>query len=226
MKKKHVIIILVIAIIVVIGLIGLWIYRSNQTDAIQFKKEYESFNGEKTSSGRDYLSVVLSRNNQFHYASFEEIMDVLNGTGVIYFGFPECPWCRNIVPVLSEAASETGIEKIYYFNALSMRDTKILDENGNVITEQEGTDEYYQLLEAMSSVLGPYEGLNDESILRLYFPTVVFVKDGKIVKIHVGTLDSQKDPYLGLTTEQREEIKKIYTDGMHDVLDDLCDLKC
>ena len=226
MQKKHVVIILVVAIIVMIGLIGLWIFQSDDHDAIKFKQEYESFNGEKTSSGKTYMSVEISRNNKFYYASFDEVMDVLSGTGVIYFGFPECPWCRNIVPVLLEAANETSIDKIYYFNALSMRDQRTLDADGNIVIEQEGTKEYYQLLEAMSSVLGPYEGLNDESILRLYFPTVVFVKDGKILSIHVGTLESQKDPYAGLTTDQREEIKKIYTDGIHAVLDDLCDMKC
>ena len=44
----------------------------------------------------------------------EEIFDILDGTGIIYFGFPECPWCRNAVPVLLDAAEEVGIEKIYY----------------------------------------------------------------------------------------------------------------
>ncbi len=227
MKKKHVIIIIVIAIIVIISFIGLWILQSTNNDALQFKKEYESLNGQKNASGTEYLETKIDSDNKMYYASFDEIMDLLDhGTGVIYFGFPECPWCRNAAPILVEAANETTINKIYYFNALSMRDTKKLDENGNIVTEKEGTEEYYQLLDALSSVLGPYSGLNDDTILRLYFPTVVFVKDGTIVGMHEGTLDSQDNPYVALNMEQKEELKKIFTDAIHEVIGDLCDSKC
>ena len=46
------------------------------------------------------------------------------------------------------------------------------------------------------------------------------------MKVHPDTLESQKDPYIGLTIDQKEELKKIYTDKIHFVLNDLCDLRC
>ncbi len=227
MKKKQIIIMLVIIVSVLIAIIGVWMIRFTKSDAYKFKKEYESLNNQTTTSGTKYLNVSVDQNNKIYYATFDDVMDLLDhGTGIIYFGFPECPWCRNLVPNLIEATNETSIEKIYYFNALSIRDTKVLNEDGTIVTEKEGTKEYYQLVDALSTVLGPYAGLNDDSILRLYFPTLVFVKDGTIIGCHEGTLDSQKDPYVALTTSQKEELKQIILDQIHDVLGDICGSKC
>lgn len=227
MKKKHVVMMIIIMIITILVLFGLLFLRNIESDAIQFKEEYESLNEEKAPNGKEYLEVSIPKNNKIYYATYQQIMDLLDhGTGVIYFGFPECPWCRNAAPVLLEAADDTPIDYIYYFNALSMRDKKSLDENGNIVVEQEGTEEYYQLVEALHSVLGPYEGLNDETILRLYFPTVVFVKDGEIVGSHEGTLNSQENPYTDLSKSQKEELKQIYIDLIYKTLGNLCGDKC
>lgn len=226
MKKKYVITMLIVILLALVALLAIGMFHDSSNDAKKFKNEYESLNHQKNTNGKEYMSVNIKDNNKIYYATYQEIMDLLDHeTGVIYFGFPECPWCRNMVSVLLDAAAETSIEKVYYFNALSMRDTKSL-KDGVIVTEKEGTEEYYQLLDALSSILGPYEGLNDDTILRLYFPTVVFVKNGTIVGSHEGTLDLQEDPYVALTTEQKEELKKIYTDFIHELLGDICDSKC
>ncbi len=186
-------------------------------DETTFKNEYESLNGER-------LDVSIPEKNKMKYATAEEVLALLeDGTGVIYFGFPECPWCRNMVSVLIESALDTELENILYFNALSIRDTKHLDENGTIVTDHEGSSEYYELLEKLSSVLGPYEGLNDDTIKRLYFPTVVFVKEGTIVGSHIGTLDSQSDPSIVLDTDQKEELYQIYINGIQQVLGMSCE---
>ena len=88
----------------------------------------------------------------------------------------------------------------------------------------EGTEEYYELVEKLDSVLGEYEGLNDSSIKRLYFPTVVFVKDGEIVGSHIGTVDSQTDPSIALTDEQYEELKSLLAKNMTKLIS--CDGAC
>ena len=113
----------------------------DNSDAIKFKQEYENLNevedGEKT-----YKTISISEDNPMVYSKYDEIEKIFTDqTGVIYFGFPECPWCRNAVPVLIDAAKEIGIDKIYYFNALKIRDVKTLDENGNIVIEKDGTDE-------------------------------------------------------------------------------------
>ena len=149
MNKK----IFLILFVIIIAAVSTVIYQQNnkkvkkekeveiKTDASTFKEEYESLNDKTNESGKEYVHVEIDEENPIKYSSYTEIMDILkNGTGVIYFGFPECPWCRNAVPVLFDAAKEMGIDSIYYFNALSMRDKKSLDDNGNIVVEEEGTE--------------------------------------------------------------------------------------
>ena len=177
--------IIILAILIIISCITIYI-KNNQNDEIKFKNEYERLNEKETKQGKKYLNVNINKKNKTKYASFEEIENILtNKSGVIYFGFPECPWCRNIIEPLLEAAQETEVNQIYYFNALNIRDEKHLNDNKEIITDKEGTQEYKKLIEIMYNELGEYEGLNDKTIKRLYFPTVVFIKDGKILKFKV-----------------------------------------
>lgn len=196
-------------------------------DALKFKDEYESLNDKDNSYGGKYLSIKISENNVIKYATFEEIIDLIDhGTGVIYFGFPECPWCRNAVPVLLEAAESTGIDTIYYFNAVDIRDQKSLDANGEIITTKEGTKEYKQILKKLDKYLLPYDGLNDDSIKRLYFPSVYFIKDGVVIGKHIDTVESHTDASKALNEEQKLELKTIYENYMMKVLDSSCDKEC
>lgn len=228
MKDKYKIILMVV--VLTIGFLTMFL-KSNEketkSDAISFKEEYESLNSKTNSQDKQYLSINISDDNVIKYASFEEIKEVLTKkSGVIYFGFPECPWCRNIIEPLFESAKEEGIEKIYYFNAHDIRDKKHLDDDGNIIVDDEGTSEYHELIKIMKDYLTPYEGLENNDIKRLYFPTVVFVKDGKIKDIHIGTIDEQKDPYTPLSGKQKEQLKSIYKKGIEKTISTTCDDKC
>ena len=66
-----------------------------------------------------------------------------------------------------------------------------------------------KILELLKDHTSVYDGLEDESIKRLYFPTVVFVKNGKIVGFHEGTVESQESASTYLTKEQQNELKDI-----------------
>lgn len=222
--KKMIIVSIVVIVLLALGL-GIYYFISKETpDNIKFKEEYESLNGEKI-HGKSVLNMNIPEDNMVQYASFKEIMNVLeSGTGIIYFGFPECPWCRNAVPVLIEAAKEMEVDTIYYFNAYEMRDIKEL-KNGEIITTKEGSPEYYKLVEALDEVLEPYEGLEDESIKRLYFPTAVFVMGGKIVDAHISTVETQKDPYKGLTEKEEKELLNVYTGAINKIYG-VCDESC
>lgn len=52
-------------------------------------------------------------------------------TGVLYFGFPECPWCRISMPVMNEVAQAGDIDQIHYVDARELRDTRVLSEDGD-----------------------------------------------------------------------------------------------
>lgn len=198
---------------------------SKETDALKFKAEYENLNGEEVGNNdKKYMTIEIDDKNPIVYSNYEEVFETFNSTGIIYFGFPACPWCRNAVPVLLEAADEAEINKIYYLNNLSDRDIKTLDENGNLITEKEGTEKYNKLLDLLAEYASEYNGLNDSKIKRLYFPTVVFIKDGEIIYAHVATVDSQEDPYTSLTKEQHNELKDIYVKYMKEIKDGVCDI--
>lgn len=223
LKRNSVKIILSLIILVIAGIA--FIFLKPESMASRFKLEYESLNGQKTDDGREYMEVNINNDNKIVYADYKTIFDVLDGTGVIYFGFPECPWCRNAVPVLLEAAEESGIKQIYYLNNHDDRDTKVL-KDGEVITEKEGTSNYNKLLEKLGDKASVYEGLEDKTIKRLYYPTVVFVKNGEITDYIEGTVESQEDPYTALTKDQRQELKDKYKSAINNLLSCEQDSKC
>lgn len=222
--KKTIIIAIVIIILFIFGLALFYIFDKEKGDNIKFKEEYESINN-KAINGKKTLSIEIDENSGIKYVSFSELMEVLDsGTGIIYFGFPECPWCRSAIPTLIKAAKEMEVETIYYFNAYDIRDEKELSD-GEIVDIKEGSDEYYKLLDKLDEVLTPYDGLNDDSIKRLYFPTTVFVMGGKIVGSHIGTVDSQEDPYKGLTKKEEKELLNIYKTNIEKIYG-VCDSSC
>ena len=213
--------------LIVIFLLVLFAGCGKVSDASKFKEEYESLNGKDGPNQKEYVNIEVDEDNPFVYIEVDEVIEKLQkGTSVIYFGFPECPWCRNLVPVLIDAANELGVDKIYYYNAVEIRDKKILDENGNIATVTEGTKEYKKIVEILYKYLPSYNGLKDDSIKRLYLPTVVFIKDGKVVYLHTGTLRSQEDPYTKLTKTQYNELKKILSDNLNKTFEIVCDDAC
>jgi len=201
--------------------------EQEKTDAIKFKEEYEALNDKELGNlGKKYPTLKIKENNPMYYASYEEVLEVLDETAIIYLGYPECPWCRNLVPTLIDAANKTSINKIYYINMKDERNKLSLDENGEIKTEYEGTEGYKKLVEKLKDVLPVYEGLNDESIKRIYVPVVIFVKDGEVIKMHIDTVESQTDPLVELTKEQKAELKGILTDYMLEVSSSACTDAC
>ncbi len=194
-----------------------------------FAKEYEALNGKETSSGKKYTDLKLENTNIIKYANYDEIDAVLKGSGVIYFGFPECPWCRTLVPVLLETAKEAGLKKISYMNIINERDLYKLDENNKAVKESNGTKGYNALVEKLAAHLDDYilETEDGKEVAtgtkRIFAPTVVFVTDGKITYVHKGTLDSQTDPYKKLSKDQKEELMGILMNNMNEVLGLSCE---
>lgn len=207
----------VVVVLMIILLMNCGCEKDINKDAIKFKNEYESLNNKVNSNNKKYIDVSIDEENGMIYASYDKVIDIIkNETAIIYFGFPECPWCRNAVPVLLDAIKEMGIDKIYYYNALAIRDKKTLDDNGNIIVEDEGTKEYKELVKLLYDHLPAYGGLNDETIKRLYFPTVLFVKNGEILGLEQSLSSYSKrvdgDPLIPMTKEEQTELANIFTE--------------
>lgn len=187
MKDKKLLIYLIVFAVLILGFVILSFFNKEQNrtneDSLRFKNEYEALNGS--------IPMTISENNPIKYLDFTETEQLLTtGTGVIYFGFPSCPWCRNIIPVLFDTADKNNWDTIYYVNP---RELKSNEKN------------YNKLLEILSNYLRESDGKK-----VLYVPDVYFVKNGTIVGHHLSTVESQVDPTVSLTDEQVQELSNIY----------------
>ena len=99
-----------------------------ENDSNKFKEEYESLNGKTFYQNYKYKDVTIPEDNPIKYSDYKEIIDIVkNGSGVIYLGYPECPWCRGYIPYLNEVAINEHLDKIYYFNILNDRKNNWLE---------------------------------------------------------------------------------------------------
>lgn len=188
--------------------------KEEKTDAILFKEEYESLNGEKTSYSDDYYRTLeIDEDNPFVYKDAKDIIEMIDNkeTFAVYFGFSSCPWCRSVIPNLVDVVKNLDIQTIYYVDVLEIRDTLKLDDNGEVVTSKEGSKDYYKLLDKLDNVLDKYT-LTDESgndvdtnEKRIYAPNIVSVVQGIPTKMTTGISDLQTDAHMELTDEIRLE---------------------
>ena len=147
-SKKNVYIIFgIIAVLILIISLSFLFKKDKMSDAERFAKEYN-----------------FTVNNVFVYRNLDEINKILeNGTGVVYLGFPECPWCRGYIPYLNEVAINEHLDKIYYFNILNDR--------------KNNTSGYKKTVQ----LLNDYLKYDNEGNKRIYVPAVIAVNNGKIV---------------------------------------------
>lgn len=188
-------------------------------DALKFEKEYEALNNKGNDyNDKLYLELDISKENIVEYATEDEIVEILeDGNGVMYLGFPNCPWCRAMINPLLETAKDNNIKKIYYLNILELRDAYKV-EGKKVLRTKEGTDAYYKILDELSEYLSDYSITDAKGkeyatgVKRLYAPTVVMVKNGEVKAFHEDVLESLEDPYKGLNDKQDKELRKIFSD--------------
>ena len=236
MRKSAIIIVVIVAMFSVF--IGYKYYKDDNVvvneNAKKFKKEYEALNDKvNETNGKKYPFVKVVNESVVKYSSYEEILEVLKtGTGVIYLGYPECPWCRNLVPIMLSAATEAELDTIYYLNIKEDRDLLMLDSNKNIIVEKEGNKKYFQLVEALNEILDEYVLTDNNGNTvhtgnkRIFVPLLVYVKDGKIIGHHKGTIDAQDDPYVELTDRQQEELLLDLINNFSIVSGVVCDDAC
>lgn len=210
MKKK--IILLGIIIFIVCLFSGYYFFNKNFTDALKFKREYESLNGKLDSNGNKYHYVSISKENPFVYATAEDIIRMINEkeTFALYFGYESCQWSRSIIEQLIKASDNLNVEKICYVDIEDIRDELKIDDLNNITTVKSGTEEYYTLLKLLDDVLSSYEftssdGEKISTEKRIYSPNVVAIVNGKALKLTTGVSDKQLNSCMELTTEMKEE---------------------
>lgn len=234
MKKK-----ILLILLLTIGVINLTACSNKNekvSDAEKFKKEYESFNGEKNDYF-EYRTLSIDEENPFVYSTAEDIVKRIENkeTFIVYFGDPECPWCRSVIEEAVESANENGIEKIYYvriwngFHNEILRDTYEL-EDGTPKEKSKGTEAYYKLLEYFDTLLEDYTLTddNDSTIKvgekRLFAPNFISIENGKAKELIQGMSDKQESYNSELTEEIKNDEKEIFNKFYKKTI--LCSDKC
>ena len=195
-------------------------------DAKKFKKEYEDLNGTTAYGEIKYKDLKISEYIPVLYKTDEEIVNILNnGTGVIYFGFNSCPWCRIMIETLIKVIDDYEVENFYYTDIKQIRSTFKVE--NKKLVETKGTKSYYDILEKLDEYLTDYVITNnnkdyDTNEKRLYAPTVVVVKEGEILGVHEVTVDSQTNPFDGLNDTQKEELYGIYEEMIKNLDENTC----
>ena len=217
--KRKLIIIIALTIILSGSYIGYHFLKKEPivNDTERFKKEYETLNSQiNPANDKTYPKVIIDELTPIKYASTDETLSLLkNGTGIIYFGFASCPWCRTALPIFLKAIFNSNIDEVLYVDIEQMR-SKIVVRDGQPFMQKKGTSEYYQLLKVLDKNLAEYTGLDENKQVidfgekRILAPTFVFVIEGKVIGVHVSTVESQKNAYDSLTKEQEQELYDIY----------------
>ena len=116
------------------------------------------------------------------------------GTGLLYFGRSNCPYCQRAVPELDVVLNEYGIS-VYY-----------IDVDLSKLTYEK----YEELLPYLDAALAESESGEKNFLI----PDIIAVKEGKIIGNHISLVDdfefSSGDAQL--TDAQKETLRGIYRD--------------
>jgi len=190
MKKNIKKVVIVLGILFLVFMVLAVIVISN--DNLHFKLDYESLNNIPYENGRK-IPVSIPLNNNIKYIEGKDVLETLKTkTGIVYFGYNSCPWCRNVIGILIETAKENQIKPIYYVDI-----HHAIDDVKEELKEY--LDEYLRVDEETG-----------EKVLAV--PDVYFIKNGKIIGHHISTVKSYKNPYKGMNDKQKQELKGIYQD--------------
>lgn len=199
MKEKKIFIIG--AILVVLGLILSYFFLikkddNKESDREKFKSEYTN----------------VTSDNPFVYRNVDQIINILEkGTGVVYLGFPECPWCQAYVPYVEEVAKKVGIDKVYYFNIKEDR--------------KNNTEEYQKIVK----ILDVYLPNDDEGNKRIYVPAIIIVQNGKIIEFDDETskdTKGYKTPEEYWKNENLDALKTKLEKSFNEIKSTVCKSGC
>lgn len=146
---------------------------------------------------------ILALADEFTPMSFEEAISFFEEgkSGLLYFGFPDCPWCQEILPLLSASAKENGVEVHY---------VQTRDDNRELLYTPEQKERIIPYLQ-------DYMSENDKGELTLYVPLLVEVENGTAVKGHQGTVDGHDAHERKMTDEEKEQAQSLVDEIVSDV---------
>ncbi|MEF9920571.1 MAG: glutaredoxin family protein [Erysipelotrichaceae bacterium] len=138
------------------------------------------------------------KNNQFITMNLEESLTVFKEkkSAILYYGFPECPWCDEALPIMNQVAKDNKL-KIYYID---------------IDAEKSDDKTYKNQVKELSTYMSDYMEKDESGVYRLYVPMVSVVKNGVTTSSNIGTVDSHDAHERKMNDKEKEELKKIYSD--------------
>ncbi len=238
MEKKNKIYFMIAGIVtcIVVGLCVFAIFNQEEeeqevtlkNDTEKFIEVYEGLNG-VTEDDYTFSTITIDKDVDIFYKSDEEIVDVVKDeTALIYFGFENCPWCRNMLGTLTRAAADKEFA-IYYVDLTEIRNIYKL-EGEEIVESKEGTEAYYELLDLLDEHLAEYNVYDTDGekystdTKRIYAPNVVTVKDGVVEDFLAPGEEYLGDPNEDLTEEQDEILYDRYVEMIMSINGEICDV--
>lgn len=116
-----------------------------------------------------YKTYSTDMNNMYINYTVKQLDKDINNkqSRIVYFGFNDCPYCNDLLPILTDINSHFK-QEIYYIDTRKNPDWK---SNLDI-------DNYDLLL----THIGKYLNKDEDNKLHLYVPTIIFINEGKIIK--------------------------------------------
>ena len=129
-------------------------------------------------------------NDNFRYCDITVFQQLVadGKTTIVYLGYENGPWCRELCPMLNEFLREYEFRAYYYDIELG--------ENGNAENLQIIEDTVKELLETDS-----------EGKPILYSPTIIYLQYGKPIVLHEGTVNSHNARERKMTEREVERLR-------------------
>lgn len=182
------------------GIIGMMLFTgcsSNQTSVVS------SIQTEETTVLSDEYEQ-LDEENALEVIAKEDLKDFIeHGTGILFLGYPACPWCQSYLPIL-DAVLKAEETTAYYYNIREDKDNDrdFYNEVAQLLIDKNATNQ---------DDIVQYD--NDGKMV-IYMPLTLFIEHGGIKQYNgeTNTLDSDEiAPEDYWTDEKVEALKETLT---------------
>lgn len=149
----------------------------------------------------------LPEDNNFELIQKDDLKTFIeHGTGILYFSFPECPWCQAYAPMLNEVLEDNEATAYYY----------------NIHTDKDEDREFY---DEIVQLLIQHDYSNKEDLILydndgkglIYMPMTLFIDNGEIKNWNGDSNTNDSDeisPDEYWTDEKVEALKTSLNDGV------------
>lgn len=142
----------------------------------------------------------LEEDNAFEVIAKEDLKDFIeHGTGILFLGYPGCPWCQAYLPILDEVLKAEDMQAYYY----NIREDK---------------DEDRDFYDEIAQLLIDKNATNQDDIVQydndgkkvIYMPLTLFIEHGGIKQYNgeTNTLDSDEISPDDYWTEEKVDTLK------------------